>query len=163
MTAFEQAFGIVIGSEGGYVDNAADPGGRTKYGISQRSYPALDIAAMTLLDAQVIYKRDYWDKVRGDDLPPPLALLVFDAAVNCGLGRAARWLQAAVGVGQDGITGPGTLAAVQAGVGWQVMARFGTERLIFMAGLPTWRQFGKGWAARLERLPYQAMSMGAGA
>ena len=171
--AFGRAFRIVIGEEGGYDANAADPGnwtgGRcgagqclgTKFGISAASYPLLDIAGLELDGARAIYRRDYWDRVQGDALPPPLALLVFDAAVNNGVGRAARWLQIAAGVRVDGLIGAQTLAATAAaaGRGAGLMAEFQAQRLAFMAGLPTWRTFGLGWARRLCRLPFAALEM----
>ena len=177
MSAFEQAFAFVVGHEGGYDRNAADPGNYTggavgagelrgtKFGISAAAYPALDIAGLTLADAQAIYRRDYWDRVRGDDLPPPLALLIFDSAVNNGVARASRWLQAAVDAEQDEQLGPITLAAVHATVARQggaaLCAEFQAQRTTFMASLPTWRVFGLGWARRLCALPYQAIQMGA--
>jgi lysozyme family protein len=173
MTVFERAFAVVVGEEGGWSAEPADPGdwtggvvgqGRlrgTKFGISAGAYPTLDIAALTLADAQAIYKRDYWDRVRGDDLPPPLALLVFDAAVNNGVGHAARWLQTAAGVTADGVIGPATLAAVAAaGGGAALCGEFMARRLTFMAALPTWRVFGLGWARRLCALPWASLGMG---
>ena len=173
MSAFDQAFRVVVGEEGGFTANPADPGnwtggacGRgecrgTRYGVSAAAYPGLAIATLTLDDARAIYRRDYWDAVAGDRLPPPLALLVFDAAVNNGVGRAVRWLQAAAGVPPDGAMGPRTLAAVaaRAGQGSELLAEFQAQRLLFMAGLPTWRTFGLGWARRLCRLPYAAITM----
>lgn len=175
-TAFERAFRVVVGVEGGFTDSEADPGnwtggqcgaGRclgTKYGISAAAYPGLDIAALNLDGARAIYRRDYWDRVQGDALPLPLALLVFDAAVNNGVGRAVRWLQVAAGAKADGVVGPATLAAVaaHAGNGAGLLAEFQAQRLVFMAGLPTWRTFGLGWARRLCRLPFEAVQMGAG-
>lgn len=173
-SAFARAFRVVVGEEGGYTTNPADPGnwtsgqcgaGRcagTKFGISAAAYPGLDIAGLSLGDAQAIYRRDYWDRVQGDALPPPLALLVFDAAVNNGVGRAVRWLQQALGVQADGVPGAATVAAVHAhaGDGAALMAEFQALRMAFMAGLPTWRTFGLGWARRLCRLPYEAIQMG---
>jgi len=181
MAAFDQAFRIVIGEEGGLTTNPADPGnwtggacGRgvclgTRYGISAAAYPGLAIATLTLDAARAIYRRDYWDPVQGDSLPPPLALLVFDAAVNSGVSRAICWQQAAAGVATDGVLGPRTLAAVGARAGQGatlattqlvcVLAEFQAQRLVFMAGLPTWRSFGLGWARRLCRLPYDAVAM----
>lgn len=172
MSAFERAFAVVVGHEGGFTADPADPGNwtggacgvgvcrGTKFGISAAAYPGVDVAGLTLEEAGVLYRRDYWDRVRGDALPGPLALLVFDAAVNAGVGRAARWLQEAVGVAADGAVGPMTLAAVQGAAGAAVMAEFQARRLLFMAGLPTWRRFGAGWARRLCRLPYEAIGMG---
>jgi len=174
MEVFDQAFAVVIGHEGSYGAVQADPGnwtgGRcgvgkcrgTNWGISAASYPQLDIRSLTQAQAQDIYRRDYWDRAGCGRLPPPLALLVFDAAVNNGAGRASRWLQAVLGVPQDGILGPATLAALQAraGQGATLCAEFQARRLTFMAGLPTWRTFGLGWARRLCALPFQAMQMG---
>ncbi len=176
MAAFDQAFRIVIGEEGGLSTDPADPGnwtgggcGRgaclgTRYGISAAAYPGLAIATLSLDAARAIYRRDYWDPVHGDSLPPPLALLMFDAAVNNGVGRAISWLQAAVGVAPDGLLGPRTMAAViaKAGQGAALLAEFQAQRLMFMAGLPTWRSFGLGWARRLCRLPYAAIAISGG-
>lgn len=173
---FAQAFRVVVGEEGGYTANPSDPGnwttgqcggGRcagTKFGISAAAYPGLDIAGITLEDARTLYRRDYWDRVQGDSLPAPLALLVFDAAVNNGVGRAVRWLQQALGVAVDGVPGEATLAAVHrhVGDGAALMSEFQALRMTFMAGLPTWRTFGPGWARRLCRLPYEAIRMGGG-
>lgn len=86
MSFFPAAFQIVVGIEAGYVNDPDDPGGETKYGISKRSYPNLDIAQLTLDQAQVIYRRDYWDKLNLDALSWELALVEFDAAVNQGEG-----------------------------------------------------------------------------
>ncbi len=155
MDAFEQAFAQIIGNEGGFTSNQADPGnwtGRergqgecrgTKFGISARAYPDLDIANLTLNEAYAIYRRDYWDKLKADELPGPLALLAFDAAVNNGLGRARQWLN---------------LAQKQSD-GAAICAEFQALRLTFMASLPTWKTFGLGWSRRLCRLPYEALTM----
>ena len=171
---FEKCFAIVVGEEGGYDTTRDDPGNwtggavgndelrGTKFGISAAAYPMLDIANLTLADAQAIYRRDYWNRVRGDALPPPLALLVFDAAVNNGVARAVRWLQAAVEVTVDGDFGPMTLAAVtqKIAAGWAALAtEFVAQRLVFMASLPTWRTFDLGWARRLCALPYRAVEI----
>ena len=175
MSSFEQAFGAVLGNEGGYDETHGDPGnwtgggvGRgelrgTKFGISAAAYPDLDIASLAQADAEAIYRRDYWNRVAGDKLEPPLALLVFDAAVNNGCGRAARWLQMAVGAVADGMIGDQTLAAVNAYLatrsGASLCAEFMAQRLVYMAALPTWHLFGLGWARRLCNLPYQSLSM----
>ena len=173
MSAFTQAFAIVVGHEGGFDANPDDPGnwtgGRvgagqcagTKYGISAASYPNTNISDLSELDAAAIYQRDFWGAVSGDQLPPPLALLVFDAAVNCGVSRAVRWLQSACGAVPDGDLGPATLAAVHAASSPSsaLCAEFNAERLSFMSGLASWRLFGRGWARRLCVLPYQSITM----
>lgn len=174
MTVFDQAFKIVIGEEGGFSSNPSDPGnwtsgicGRglcrgTKYGIAASTHPDLDIASLTLDQARLLYHASYWKDVCGDVLPPPLALLVFDAAVNCGVGRAVRWLQTALGCLPDGVMGPATIAAADATRDPSVTigAQFQALRLTWMTSLPTWRIFGGGWARRLCSLPYHSLTMG---
>jgi lysozyme family protein len=175
MSAFETAFAIVVGLEGGFDQTRTDPGNwtggivgvgqlnGTRFGVSAAAYPSLDIANLSLDQAHTIYRRDYWDRIAADDLPPPLALLVFDAAVNNGVGRAAWWLQEAAGTALDGDIGPETLAAVTSAStregGAAVCAEFMAQRLAFMASLSTWSAFGLGWSRRLSLLPFQAMTM----
>ena len=147
---FDTAFEKLIGHEGGYVNNPKDPGGETNWGISKRSYPTLDIKALTLADAKAIYKRDYWDRAQCDRLSPDLAFDVFDTAVNSGIGQSIRFLQRAVGVADDGVIGPMTLAAIQrTNDDAAIQARFNGHRLDFMTKLTTWDVFGKGWARRI--------------
>ena len=189
LSSFDQAYDFLRGHEGGFTDDPRDPGNwtggarglgecrGTHYGISAAAYPNLNIRALTVADAKAIYRRDYWDPARGDDLPPPLALLVFDAAVNSGVSRAVRWLQQAVGVKADGIIGPATLRAVEARAGHRahgamslpgasaengaaLLAEMLAQRALFMSSLPTWSTFGTGWMRRLFGLALQSQHMG---
>jgi lysozyme family protein len=89
---WDKAIDFVISIEGGYVNDPKDPGGETKYGISKRAYPDVDIANLTAAEARQIYKRDYWDKCSCDDLPDGRDILVFDTAVNMGVGVAMNFL-----------------------------------------------------------------------
>ena len=178
MSAFDAAFAVVLGHEGGFDAAPADPGnwtgGRvgagalrgTKFGISAAASPDRAIAALTLDDARKIYRADYWDRVAADRLPPPLALLLFDAAVNNGPRRAVTWLQEALGVPADGTPGEATLAAlarrVADGGATALCAEYLATRLGFMAALPSWRLFGHGWARRLCALAYQSVSFADG-
>ncbi|MFP5472405.1 MAG: glycoside hydrolase family 108 protein [Gammaproteobacteria bacterium] len=178
MTPFDRAFELLIGHEGGFTDNRADPGNwtggkvgsgqlrGTKYGISAGAFPGLDIAALTLDDARAIYRRLYWDRVRADQLPPALALLVFDSAVNNGVGAAVKLLQQSIGTTADGLIGPATLAALSRALGngtpdrvTALAAEFLARRIVLMAALPTWPTFGLGWARRLALLPFQAQRL----
>ena len=171
MTDFERAFAVLIGNEGGMSLVASDPGnwtggavGRgvlrgTKWGISAASFPTLDIASLSQAQAASIYQVHYWLAARCDLLPGPLALLVFDAAVNNGVGGATRFLQQAVGAAADGAFGGGTLVALRSALGngspdrvQAVCTEFQARRLVFMAGLQTWAVFGLGWARRLCRM-----------
>lgn len=146
---FDQAFDKLLGHEGGYVFDVRDPGGETKFGVSKRSYPHLDIKNITMADSKAIYKRDFWDRAQCDKLPPVVAFQVFDAAVNSGIGQSIRFLQRAVGVADDGSVGPMTMAAVQRRDSAEIVARFNAERLEFMTKLTTWEAFGRGWARRI--------------
>lgn len=150
MTLFDAAFDTLVAHEGGLVSNPKDPGGLTKYGVSQRQYPNLDIANLTLDEAKALYYRDYWQRAQCDRLPPDLVLDLFDAAVNSGIGQAIRWLQRSVGVADDGVMGPLTLAAIQRLDDTSaIRARFNGHRLEFMTRLSTWDAFGKGWSRRV--------------
>ena len=103
---FDLAVKLVIGFEGAYVNDPRDPGGETKWGISKRSYPDVDIRNLSTDDAKQIYKMDYWDKMQCDKLPEGLRLAVFDCAVNQGISMAARTLQKLAGARMDGMVGP---------------------------------------------------------
>jgi len=149
MTRFQLCVGRILAREGGLVDHPSDPGGLTKYGISKRQYPQLDIANLTISDASAIYERDYWEASGAYKLHEPIDFFLFDSAVNQGVGRAVRLLQAAVGVGQDGIIGPGTLAAITRLGTDEAGALFMAQRALHYAALPTFQTFGKGWLKRL--------------
>ena len=173
MAAFTQAFAIIIGTEGGATTDPRDPGNwtggvvghgicrGTNWGISAAAFPERDIGALSCADAQAIYHARYWAPIEGDRLPPPLALVVFDAAVNNGTGRAIRWLQQSLGVAADGAIGPATRAAIaaRAGDGATLCADTLARRTDYMARLPGWQVFGLGWARRLTALPFHAMQM----
>jgi lysozyme family protein len=146
---FDEAFKILIGHEGELSDDPNDPGGLTKYGISQRSYPNIDIKALTLDEAKSIYKRDYWNALQMEHLPDGIRFDLFDMAVNSGVSQAVKTLQRAVGAGEDGRLGPVTIAAVRELSDAQVAARFNGARLMFMTNLMTWQHFGKGWSRRI--------------
>jgi lysozyme family protein len=147
VTAFNRAFRIVVGEEGGYVNDPRDPGGETKYGISKRAYPDEDIRNLTLDRARELYRRDYWDRVRGDELPYRWALLVFDAAVNQGVEPAVRMMQDALGVMVDGRIGPRTLAAAQSDDDRRP-ARFLALRVFRYQRTANFDRFGYGWITR---------------
>lgn len=164
MNDFESASRWLEPWEGGWSDHAKDPGGLTRWGWTLKSLVAkrldinadgridrADLEAMTKTDAARLYKVHYWDAVRGDELPPPLALLAFNSSVNQGPGRAARFLQTAVGAKADGAIGPKTLAAVSAA--WladprKVQREFLTAQFLHYSGLASFITFGRGWTRR---------------
>ena len=151
MTAFEHAMEFVLSQEGGFVDDPADHGGATKYGISHTAYPDLDIAALTLDEARAIYRRDYWNPLRLDEMPEALAMLAFDAAVNMGKTAAARQLQAALGVKQDGVVGPVTVGAANGAALGDLMIELAARRMNAYGLIPQFAHYGLGWSRRLMR------------
>ena len=150
---FDQAFDRLIEYEGGYSNHAADPGGRTKYGITEkvaRAHGYLgDMTVLPLSYAKRIYRTAYWERIFADELPETIRYAMFDATVNSGAGQAVRWLQRALGVADDGRIGPVTLKAVKAAEPEKVLRSILGQRLAFMTSLAIWPTFGKGWARRI--------------
>jgi lysozyme family protein len=157
---FDAALAHVLESEGGFVNHPKDPGGMTNLGVTKRVWEnwigrEVDEAEMRALTPELIgpmYKQIYWDKIKGDDLPAGLDYVVFDAAVNSGPSRAAKWLQSAVGAVPDGIIGPATLRAVQSHLVADLIATYQATRLEFLKNLATWDTFGKGWGRRVAEV-----------
>lgn len=147
----------ILGHEGGYTRGDGDPGGETRWGVSKRSYPHLDIKNLTIEQAADIYLRDYLAPLEANQLPDSVAFQLLDFAINSGVDRAKVSLQRAVGVREDGDIGPATLAAVRRHTEAEVIMRLLAVRLEFMTGLSVWPQFGKGWARRIaQNLRYGA-------
>lgn len=148
-TVFDKAFANVVGIEAGYVNDPQDPGGETKYGISKRSYPNVDIKNLTLDGAKQIYMDDFWLYLRCDRMNPSLAEFVFDFAINSGRETVAEKLQQAVGTLPDGKIGPATLAALNQKPVLQVVRLLFVERLKIMASSAGYPRFKNGWFARV--------------
>lgn len=146
---FDQSFEMVIGHEGGYVNNQSDTGGETKFGISKRAYPTANIASLTLDQAKAIYLQDYWNKLQLDALPDAIRLDMFDTAVNSGVNTAVKLLQRACKVNDDGIIGPVTLAAANRINADVLDKRLSGHRLMYICSLDTFPTFGKGWTRRI--------------
>lgn len=149
---FDVAFDLILRAEGGYVEDKDDPGGATKYGISQRAYPDLNIREMTEWQAKDIFKHDYWLRCRCDELPSPLAIAVGDCAFNQGVGTAIQILQDCVGVIVDGKLGPQTLAAINSKDPQELCALFLAKRAMRYAHTTNFEKYGKGWMCRLFKL-----------
>jgi lysozyme family protein len=164
---FDSALKAILHHEGGFVNHPADPGGMTNLGVTKKVWEEwvghdVDEKQMRALTPEIVgpmYKAKYWDKVKGDDLPTGVDYCVFDAAVNSGPGRAAKWLQACVGVDQDGGIGPKTLAAVAAFEPKVLVEDYANRRLSFLMDLPHWGTFGKGWGRRVAEVQTVASSM----
>ena len=155
---FDKAVQRILRWEGGYVDHPEDPGGATNRGITQatlsswRGRPVSkdEVRALTVGETKAIYRARYWDRVRGDELPAPLAVMAFDTAVLSGPSAAAKALQRAIGANPDGAIGPLTIAAARAADLRQSVGRFYDERLAFLQRLSHWPTFGRGWKRRLD-------------
>lgn len=157
---FVDALAHVLKHEGGYVNHPSDPGGMTNLGVTKavweewvgRESSEKEMRSLTPEMVAPLYRRKYWDKIQGDSLPDGLDYAVFDAAINSGPGRAAKWLQMVAGVTPDGAIGPKTLAAINAEPVQQLIAEYNDTRLQFLEGLPTWGTFGKGWRNRVAQV-----------
>jgi lysozyme family protein len=153
---FDAAFDLLLKHEGNFSDHAADPGGKTRFGITEavaREVGYRGVMRELPLDlAKRIYKVRYWDTVKAEQLPAAIRYTVFDAAVNSGPGQAVKWLQRALGVADDGVIGPKTIAAANATNPDSLRMRLLGQRLRFMAGLSNWPAFSRGWAIRIASL-----------
>jgi lysozyme family protein len=166
---FEQCLALVLKSEGGFVNNPKDPGGMTNLGVTKKVWEEwvghpVDEAAMRALgpqDVAPLYKKNYWDKIKGDDLPNGVDYACFDLAVNSGVGRAAKVLQQALGVSADGAIGPATMDALESANPRQIATSICEIRLAFLQALPTWGTFGKGWGRRVAEVEQTSFSMAA--
>ena len=153
MSNFKQFFDRLMEHEGGYINHPNDPGGETMYGVTKRVAVAHGYTGsmrnLPKSTAQAIADKDYWQVIRGDDLPDDVAWQVFDAAYNHGNRQAIKFLQRAVGVNDDGFIGDVTLSAVNAMDKNDIVLLFLAERLQFFTNLKTWGTFGKGWSRRI--------------
>lgn len=152
MIDFDRAVEIIFELEG-YDETVVDTGGLTKWGISQRAYPHLDILSLTKDDAKNIYRKDYWNASSAGKLAWPLNLYLFDSAVNQGVNPAIKMLQkAAGGLSIDGIMGKKTLARINGSDRDDLCARFMAQRAIRYQGTRGFDRYGYGWFSRLFRL-----------
>jgi lysozyme family protein len=164
---FEQCLALVLKHEGGFVNHPKDPGGMTNLGVTKKVWEEyvghpVDEAAMRALgpqDVSPLYKQNYWDKIKGDELPRGVDYACFDLAVNSGVGRAAKTLQKAVGANPDGVIGRATLDAVASSNPRDLATQICDIRLAFLQGLPTFGTFGKGWTRRVEEVEKIAFNM----
>ena len=164
---FEAALAAVLHHEGGFVNHPSDPGGMTNLGCTKKvweewvGHPVDErtMRALTPGDVAPLYKKKYWDAVRGDELPDGVDYIVFDTAINSGPGRAIKFLQGCVGADMDGALGPKTMAAVKAADPKQLVDDYAKRRLSFLQDLPTWATFGRGWGRRVAEVQNTASTM----
>ena len=149
---FRTAVQCILQYEGGLVNHPNDPGGVTKYGISAKAYPELGpkgVMSLTRENAEIIYKEDYWDVMKCDMLHDEVRLMVFDCAVNQGVGFATKVLQSAVGVTVDLFIGPETISASHRLDPHDLLHKIGAQRFERYALNPNWNTFKSGWMSRL--------------
>lgn len=165
MARFDDVMQVLFANEGGVSNNAADSGGLTNMGVTQVVYdnyrlqkglPQQPVTGATLGEATEIYSEQYWAPCKGPQLPIPVDLCVFDAAVNSGVSRAGRMLQASVGATQDGVVGPQTLALVSQAAPVTLAGTFCDMREQFVRAIitanPSQIIFLDGWMNRINRI-----------
>ena len=167
--SFATALPVILAHEGGWANDPDDPGGATMYGITQRTYnawraehhePPQTVRTIPPAEVAAIYKTHYWDVVRCDDLPEPLDLVVFDAAVNHGPGVSVRFLQSCLGLKPNGRFDDAMLGKLRQVLGatpaHTLVECCLTERQAFYAKLvqrkPVLQKFLPGWTRRVTHL-----------
>lgn len=164
---FDQCMDCIFAREGGYVNDPHDRGGPTNLGITQATLSAYrgrkvsidEVKKLGKNEARIIYRTQYWDTVRGDELPLGLDLMVFDMSVNSGPSEAAKTLQRVLGVTADGVIGLKTMDAISKGKADSLILAYYKERLAFYKQISTWRRFGEGWTNRLNIVKDSALRM----
>jgi lysozyme family protein len=167
LSNFDNCLKKLLVHEGGFSNHSQDPGGMTNLGVTAKvwaEWVGHDVNEkimrnLTPSDVASLYKRKYWDACRADDLVSGLDYVVFDFAVNSGVGRAAKTLQACVGVPMDGGIGPATLAAVKAQNPAELIEKVCDKRLDFLKSLSTFPVFGRGWERRVNEVKADALKM----
>ena len=166
---FDTCLALMLAHEGGYVHHEKDPGGRTNLGVTQRVWEEWlgrtvsekEMRALTPSMVKPLYKRKYWDACRADDLVPGVDYVVFDCAVNSGVGRAIKLLQTCVGATPDGGYGSITAALVKEAESdpQRLVELYCAKRLDFLQSLKTFEIFGKGWSRRVAEVKDAALKM----
>lgn len=166
-TNLENCIKLTFGSEGGYVNHPRDPGGPTKYGITQSTLAnyrkthvtAEDVKALGLSEAAAILDMQYWRKVWGDNLPKGIDYVLFDFAVNSGPAQAVKKAQELLNMDRDGIMGAFTFNALSATDPEIFIRDYQSARLKYLKGLKIWSTFGNGWSTRVEHVLRASLAM----
>lgn len=154
----ELSMAWMLAHEGGYVNHPKDPGGATNLGVTQRVYDMYrrrsgqatrSVRAIAPDEVAEIYKAQYWDAVRGDELPSGVDYAVFDYAVNSGPKRAIMELQRVIGAGVDGVIGMETVGKAREMDPFDLIEALCNRRMAFLRSLKHWKTFGRGWTARV--------------
>jgi len=164
---YNEALKAILKHEGGFVNHPRDPGGMTNLGVTKKVWEEwvkhpVDEKAMRALTPELVspmYKKKYWDAVKGDELPDGLDYLMFDFAINAGPGRAIKTMQKAIGTSPDGAIGPKTMQSLKEMNPAQLIEKFSVEKESFYRSLPTFQTFGKGWLRRVAEAKDHAETM----
>ena len=164
---WDACFAMVLKHEGGFVNHPKDPGGMTNLGVTRTNWELYlnrdvteeEMRALTPEMVKPFYKKNYWDRIKGDDLPSGVDYAAYDLAVNSGTGRAAKYLQQIAGVTVDGVIGPQSLKAIQKCDAEDVVDEICNMRMDFLKGLGTFETFGKGWTIRVNDVKAKATEM----
>jgi lysozyme family protein len=164
---FDDALAAVLEHEGGFVNHKLDPGGMTNLGVTKRVWEAwvgktvseADMRALTPAIVAPMYRKQYWDAVKGDELPSGLDYLMFDFAINAGASRAIKTMQRAIGTTPDGAIGPKTMQALRNADPDALIDKFSAEKEAFYRSLPTFATFGKGWLRRVAEVKSHAVTL----
>lgn len=159
--AFDSAVEFVLKAEGFESNDPLDPGSFTRYGISQRAHPDVDVSRLTEQAAVDLYRARYWEAYRLDRLPPAIAMAVFDGTVQHGGRPAIRMLQHALGLSMDGIVGAQTVGACYRADQAELLATYCARRAVYYAHLSTFGRFGVGWMRRLFALHHACRAQSA--
>ena len=160
---FDKCLEMLLHHEGGYVWHEEDPGGETNLGVTKKVYQdwggTKEMIDLTVEDVAPIYKKNYWDRCKCDELDSGLDWAVFDWAVNSGTRRVSKALQKACGAERDGVIGNKTLALANGQDVKYMIEEIGVIRQSFYESLRTFKTFGRGWTRRNKETTEQALSM----
>ena len=162
---FEECLDLVLKSEGGWVNNPADPGGETNLGVTKRvweeyvGHAVQSLKKLTKDDVAPMYELKYWRPCYCEVLPRGLDFVVFSMGVNAGPGRSVKLLQQSIGCVPDGVIGPRTRELISASNSANLIAKFSETRREYYRSLKTFPIFGKGWLARVDREEQEALQM----
>lgn len=164
---YQTCLEMILHHEGGYVNHPKDPGGETNLGVTKRVYEewggTKDMKDLEVEDVAPIYRKNYWDRIKADDIASGLDLCVFDFGVNAGTGRAAKYLQSMIGTVADGGIGPNTLKKLdeylEENSVEDAIKNYQAERQSYYESLSTFETFGRGWTRRVEETTESALEM----
>ena len=162
---FKECLALVLKSEGGWVNNPADPGGETNLGVTKRvweeyvGHPVESLKKLTKEDVAPLYELKYWRPCYGEVLPRGLDFVVFSMGVNAGPGRSVKLLQQSIGCVPDGVIGPTTRGLISSSNPATLIAKFSESRREYYRALKTFPIFGKGWLARVDKEESESLQM----